>query len=192
MLAALLLEDVIRPLLVLHLVLAGALVAATTHHVVWSARYLWGNFGRRRGERTLALVAAVLYVATFALGNLLYPTYKVRVRAEYFDDSVAASADARLRETAEHTRTTIDPPPGEQRIVSLAWLGHLFDVKEHWVALGLPLVLALLWMSRRLDLKENRAAVPIFVGMSALVAALVWAGAIIGIVVTSYRSVGGL
>jgi hypothetical protein len=189
------LESFARPLQVVHLVAAATLVASSTHHLVWSARYLWGNFKRRGGERTLAVVACVAYVVTFGLGLLLYPTYKVRVRLEYFDDNVAVTSDAAARAEAAAVRVERASGvsvPRRAPIVSLAWVGRLFDIKEHLAAIGLALMLALCVISRRVNLLEHREIVPGFVGISAVVCALVWFSAVIGVWVATYRSAGAL
>ncbi len=48
--------------------------------------YLRGRYGREKLEKTYAKVVSVAYVVTFALGALLYPSYRVHVRAFYLDD----------------------------------------------------------------------------------------------------------
>ena len=72
-----------RWLLVLHTALGVAAVAASTHLCVWLAKYLRGAHGRRRAVRNFAAIALALHASAFLVGNLAYPTYKTRVRAEY-------------------------------------------------------------------------------------------------------------
>ena len=80
------LESFARPLMVCHAIAAAVLVGATTHHLLWCRHYLRGSYSRVKAERRFATICAIAFVSTFAAGNLLYPTYKVRVRAEYFDN----------------------------------------------------------------------------------------------------------
>jgi hypothetical protein len=93
------LEAWARPLLIVHAVTGAASVAVTTHLALWTRKALRGQ--RSPGAvRWFAAVAFGLFVAQFTGGNLLYPTYKVRVRAEYLDAPRIALEDARLRRQA--------------------------------------------------------------------------------------------
>jgi hypothetical protein len=168
---------------------AAILVASTTHHLVWSRGYLRGDFGALRGERRFALIAACAFVSTFVLGNLLYPTYKVRVRAEYFDNPAAVVEETHLR-AVQHKAIGVVPeaPVGP---ISLSWVGRLFDIKEHWVALGCAASLLLLLLSRRAHPVDERRVLPLYLGLSVFMCATAWWGAIVGLVTASFRSVGG-
>jgi len=125
-------------------------IAVSTHLVVWSYPLLVGRPARTRAIRWFAATGALLYAAQFALGILLYPTYKVRVAAELAD----------------------------------SWAPCLFDVKEHWVALGLPLLLAAWVLSRR-----GRDASRLLFACAFGAAICAWSGGIIGLLVTSARSI---
>ena len=86
------LEDSARFLLVIHAILGAALVGATTH-VAWSLRrYSRGEFDRHHQVRRLAWIGFGLFLAAFVTGNLLYPTYKIRVRGEILDSGDAIAA----------------------------------------------------------------------------------------------------
>jgi hypothetical protein len=65
-----------------------------------------------------------------------------------------------------------------------------FDVKEHWVALGLlasiGLVLLLAFWDPR---KGTPALAPVALGLSIVIAGTVWIGAIIGILTSSWRAI---
>jgi hypothetical protein len=74
-----------RVLLLLHAGGAIVLIGAATHHALQMRHYLRGRFVRVAVEKTWARVVAVAYVVTFVLGALLYPTYRVHVRAAYLD-----------------------------------------------------------------------------------------------------------
>jgi hypothetical protein len=81
-----------RLLLVLHAGGSVVLIGAATHHLLEMRHYLRGNFHRERVERIYARVVAIAYVATFALGALLYPSYRVHVRGLYLDHHAPAYA----------------------------------------------------------------------------------------------------
>jgi len=74
-----------RLLLVLHAGGSIVLIGAATHHALQMRHYLRGRFGAARLEKIYAKVISVAYLLTFALGALLYPTYRVRVRGFYLD-----------------------------------------------------------------------------------------------------------
>lgn len=74
-----------RALLLLHTGGSIVLIGAATHHALQMRHYLRGRFKRPDLEKTYAKVVAVAYMATFALGALLYPTYRVHARGCYLD-----------------------------------------------------------------------------------------------------------
>jgi hypothetical protein len=80
-----LLYEARRALLVLHAAGSVVLIGAATHHALQMRHYLAGRFGCAALEKTYARVIAVAYACTFSLGALLYPTYRVHVRACYLD-----------------------------------------------------------------------------------------------------------
>ena len=133
-------------------------------------------------------------MSTFAIGNLLYPTYKVRVRAEYFDNPQAIADEVKLR-AANHRALglapTPTPTPMTTVVQSLSPIAHLFDIKEHWVALGCMASVALLILSRKLHPKDEPRVLPLYVGLSAVQCGSAWFGAVVGLMTASYRSVGG-
>ena len=69
------------------------------------------------------------------------------------------------------------------------WASNLFDTKENFAALGLPLVVLVLVMSRVMDAKEDRVLVRMYAACAVLVAAIVWFDVISGIVITMTRGV---
>jgi hypothetical protein len=185
------LESVARPLLVSHAVAAAVLVASTTHHLVWCRGYLRGEYGRHKGERRFALIAATAFFATFVVGNCLYPTYKVRVRAEYFDNPSAIAEEARLR-AEQHKAIGLAPEAPAGVAGGLSPIARLFDIKEHWVALGCAASLLLLLLSRRAHPKDHPRVLVLYLGLSLIACSTAWFGAIIGLLTASYRSVGGV
>jgi hypothetical protein len=194
------LEAHARAWLILHAVVGTATVAVATHLVVWIRGYPRGDFRRHTSARWFATVGLALYVLEFVIGNLIYPVYKVRVRSEYLDLGSAVQADARARETArtEVTRLHTEVPhagaaAGERPPRTLSHVARLFDVKEHWAALGLALALgafvtAWAWEPKR----DGRGAATLFVALGVGAAACAWIAAIVGLFVTSHRAIGGI
>ncbi len=72
-------------LLVLHAAGSIVLVGASTHPLVELRHYLRGRFNRAAIEKLYAKIVAASYVVTFGLGALLYPSYRVHVRALVLD-----------------------------------------------------------------------------------------------------------
>lgn len=206
-------EGQARLFLVLHTVLAAALVAVSTHLVVWMRGFPRGRFTRLRGVRKLALISAALFTLTLVVGNIIYPVYKVRVRAEYLDHPSALMRDQELRErerarvaaryadsatasAGESAGVEIPPDAALTRVNSdlprnAAKIARWFDVKEHWVAFGMIMaigcaMLLVAWKPER----EYRAIATIAFLMALSAAASAWFGALVGIVVSSYRAVG--
>ncbi len=183
------LESWARPLLVIHCISAAILVGATTHHLLWSRHYVSGEYKRVSQERIFALVAACAFAFTFLLGNLLYPTYKVRVRAEYFDNPPAVAAEVRARAAGHETVGVPGPAPSLSG--GLQPVARRFDIKEHWVALGLAASWLLLLLSRRAHPKDHPRVLPLYLGLSALACGSAWLGAIVGVLTAAHRAVGG-
>jgi hypothetical protein len=184
------LESLARPLLLCHAIAAAVLVGATTHHLLWVRHYVWGRYGQVKAEKRFATICAVTFLVTFIGGNLLYPTYKVRVRAEYFDNPAAISEEVKLR-VAQHELVGVKPRSAPTVVASLSPIARLFDIKEHWVALGCAVSVALWLLSRRLHPREDRRVLPLYVALSAIQCSTAWFGAIVGLLTASYRSVGG-
>jgi len=193
---------VARWLLILHAVLAVALVGAATHWLIWLVRMTRKQPGRIRSVRRFALIAMALYVATMAVGLALYPTYKARVKLEYLTRPAMVGADVRARiESAEDLSARLEgrpartASPGMLTDVELAAgkraarIARWFDVKEHWVAVGVALGLAALavlavWDPRR----DGRGPSRFALGAVAGTAAITWLAAIIGLLTTATRS----
>jgi hypothetical protein len=157
-------ESAARSLLVAHALFGAAVVALTTHHLVWIIR---SRGARTRGEPRFALLASGALFVAFSLGCAIYPTYRVRVRAEYFD--------ARQ--------------PGIARPASLERAARVFDMKEHVVALAFMASVALLWLSRRSDPADPTVRVP-YLALAWCVCLASWFGVVVGLYTASLRSVG--
>ena len=189
-------DSAARWLLVLHTALGAAAVGAATHLVLWMRGYLRGAFGRHRAAQRFAWIAFALHAAAFVAGNVMYPTYKVEVRIAYLENAgalIAADA-AEARELARLAAREHVPAPETsatgQMVRRAAKAARWFDVKEHWVAIGLfasgALVLVMsLWHPRR----DGPALAPVALALAVVIAGTVWLGAIIGVLTASWRAV---
>ena len=189
-------ETAARWLLVLHTALGVAAVGAATHLVLWLRRYVHGEHGRRRAVVRFAWIVLALQLAAFVAGNLMYPTYKVEVRAAYLENAGAVvkervAHDQELVRIAEREHTTPSSGAATESLVKrAASSAHWFDIKEHWIAIAIfvqgALVLVLsLWEPKR----DGTGIAPIVLAMAIIVAAAVWLGAIIGVLVAAVRAV---
>jgi hypothetical protein len=136
-------ESAARWLLVLHTALGVAAVGAATHLVIWLRGYLRGQYGRRKAVRRFAWISLALHAAAFLAGNAVYPTYRVEVRAAYLENAGAITAEraARQRELERIAAREGSPAPvlapASEQVRDAGKAARWFDVKEHWVALGL-------------------------------------------------------
>lgn len=171
-------------------------VGAATHLVLWLRRYVRGEKGRRRAVVKFASLVLVLQVAAFACGNIMYPTYKAEVRLAFLEDKLAVAAEAELhareldRLAAREGAEPVVREDPRETVKRAAHAARYFDMKEHWIALGifaqaaLLLVLAL-WDPHR----DGRGIAPIAFGLALVVAASVWFGAIVGVLTAAWRAV---
>ena len=200
-------ESSARLLLVLHTVCAVACVGASTHLVVWLRGYRRGQFTRVKAVRKFAWLSLGLYALTFLGGNLIYPTYKVRVRAQFLEDPGEIVREVAARKTAA-ARTerlygsgellggaTPIAAPTELPARRAAKMARWFDTKEHWIALGFALSLGLAFILAAWKPKSDpRSEVlgPMVFWLAVGAAGAAWLGAIIGVLVSSFRAVGSL
>ena len=181
-------DSAARWLLVLHTGLGVAAVGAATHLLLW----LW-----RRKPRALrfAWLVVALMAAAFVAGNAMYPTYKVEVRAAYLESPGAVTAAAAAHEhdiarvAAREAATPWEPTPTLDMARRAAQAARWFDVKEHWVALGLLCAAALAFLLWIREAAEAPAIRPVLLGLAGIVAGTTWLAAIVGVVVASYRAV---
>lgn len=71
--------------LILHAVAAGALTGSTTHLALVLRKARAGRPNPRL-QRLYPAVALGCFAVVYALGSVIYPTYRVEVRANYLDD----------------------------------------------------------------------------------------------------------
>ncbi len=208
-------EDYSLLLLVGHGVAGLCSVALSTHLLFWLR-----NRHSHRSRRRFALLSAAAFAVTMLLGLAIYPTYGVRVRAEYLDNPSAIrraaegqanaerGARARNQESLRFRRgdrsTSEVVSPGdterneiaaraEKRVARGAKLVRWFDVKEHWSALGMILAGALalmLWVSP--PSKDSSRTRTGILGLALGATIIAWFAATVGIVLTAARSVAGL
>jgi hypothetical protein len=177
-------------------VLGVAAVGAATHLVIWMRSYLRGNYGRHRAVRRFALYSLVLHALAFGAGNVMYPTYRVEVRAAHLENAGLLTEEHVARERALDALAEREgqPPyartPARGEVARAAKLARWFDVKEHWIALGLFASLGLVLVLRFWDPRRGHAALaPVVMTLAVVVAGTVWIGAIIGVLVTSMRAI---
>ncbi len=188
-------ESAARWMLVLHTAVGVGAVGAATHLVLWLRKYVRGQSGRRRAVLRFAWLVLALQLGAFIAGNVMYPTYKVQVRAAYLENAAAitASEQAQARELekiASREGTETPQPTATVEIVKrAAQAARWFDVKEHWVALGLFVSAALILILWLWTPKEGTVITPIVMSLAYLTAGTVWLGAIVGVLTASWRAV---
>jgi hypothetical protein len=198
-------EAYARWLLLLHTALAVGAVAASTHLVIWLWKVRRGQHGRLRAVRRFAVIAAALHLGAFVAGNLMYPTYKVRVKVGYlkYSDALLDDAEARERVAYELQRRFQDrdaEPPSDAEIARATEhvprqankIAQWFDAKEHWVAMGLPISLLLAFLLRAWKPERGEGGevggIVLLLAIGACASLLF--GAIVGVVTASWRAVG--
>jgi hypothetical protein len=189
-------ENAARWMLVLHTALGVAAVGAATHLVIWLRRYVRGNYGKRRAVQKFALYALVLHLGAFLAGNIMYPTYRVEVRTAFLENAGAVVADRNQRQdqldriAAREQSESRELAPANELVRNAAKAARWFDVKEHWVALGLLASFALclvlvFWDPQR----DGTALASIVIGLAVVIAGTVWLGAIVGVLTSAWRAV---
>ena len=187
-------EAAARWLLVAHTIVGAAAVGAATHLVIWTRR-LRVEPGRLRAVRRFAWIVLACQAAAFLAGNAMYPTYKVEVRAAYLENREAITADQATRQTqlariAAHENAPAPEPSATGTLIKrAAAAARWFDVKEHWVALGILASLALVLTLAFWDPKASPELGSVVLGLTIVIAGTVWLGAIIGILTASFRAV---
>ncbi len=185
-------EEYARELLVFHAVFGAALVAVTTHLVLWLWPWLGGKYTRQRGVKRFATLASALFLGNFLLGCLIYPVYKTRVRLEYLENPDAIKAQFLAGEAAkpEAQRSKSIRAKIEKKISQGHSLAAWFDIKEHWVGLALALSLALTAILRiRPPDEKNPKLTPVLFGLAFAQCSAVWFAAVVGLVVSAFRSI---
>jgi hypothetical protein len=191
-----LLDTTARWVLVLHTALGVAAVGAATHLVLWTRRYLRGQYGKRRAVRRFAWIVLALQLSAFIAGNIMYPTYKVEVRAAYLENQHAVSGNVTSQQreldtiAAREGTTASEAPATRDMVRRAAEAARWFDIKEHWVALGILASMALLLILWRWNPQTDGTDIaPIVSVLTYLTAGTIWFGAIVGVLTASWRAV---
>lgn len=152
------LESFSKFLLFLHLLGAFVLAGCLAHNVLIIMQYWRGNFRRRNLEKLHIKICLWAYAVTFGVGALVYPTFRIRVRYEYFDEC-------------------------------FPWATGLFEVREHWSAIGFALLLAYYFFRRRFDPEAEREKLFLHTALCYIVNIIVWYCIVVGYYLTTLRSV---
>ena len=189
-------QDAARWMLLLHTIVGVAAVGAATHLVLWLRKYLNGQSGKRRAVVRFAWLVLALQLAAFIAGNVMYPTYKVEVRAAYLENAAGVTAEEAVRakeleRVAAREGTHAGEPTATGAMVRrAAQAARWFDVKEHWIALGIFVSGALIVILWVWDPKRDGSVIsPIVMTLAVIVAGTVWLGAIVGVLTASWRAV---
>lgn len=178
---AVLFEDYSLLLLVAHAAGALSCVALTTHLLLW-LRPWRKDAGNHYSVRRFALLALGAYGFTMLMGMALYPTYRVRVRAEYLENPSAISrlteeqataarlAEARNLESRRFRRGLGSAPASASRLSDPAPLSEderdeIAERAEDRITRGAKLV-------RWFDVKEHWSALGLM--LAAALALLLW------------------
>jgi len=106
------LDGIAKGILVAHALAAVLMLGATTHHAVLAWRGLTGRSVPWRLVRTYATVMFWAQVVTIALGLLVYPAFRVHVRAAFMDAEVPAATG--VFEMKEHISVVL--------MIGLLWM----------------------------------------------------------------------
>jgi hypothetical protein len=191
-----LLDSAARWVLVLHTLVGLAAVGAATHLVLWLRKYVRGQSGKRRAVLRFAWLVLVLQGGAFIAGNVMYPTYKVQVRTAYLENAsaITAAETAKQRELEKIAAREGSEVPQQSATVEIVKravsAARWFDVKEHWVALGILVSGALIVLLSLWDPKRDGTVIaPIVMSLAVIAAGTIWLGAVIGVLTASWRAV---
>ncbi len=189
-------ESAARWMLVLHTALGVAAIGSATHLAIWIRKLIRGQHGKHRAVQRFAVISLTLHALGVLAGNVMYPTYKVEVRAAYLENANAV-VDRAIAHERELDRITeregserIEHTPIAQQVSKSAKAARWFDVKEHWIALGLIASAGLVLMLRFWNPKTDGPTLgPIVFGLSLVVAGTLWLAGIIGVLTASFRAI---
>ncbi|MFH1717086.1 MAG: hypothetical protein ABIF19_07025 [Planctomycetota bacterium] len=143
------LERFYKVLLLAHLFATFVLVGCLTHNLLIVLKYVRGKFGRQKLELYYARVAFWSYVIVYVVGALIYPAYRVYIRADYFDPQ-------------------------------LPWATGLFEVKEHWGAVGLAFFFVYYWLRKNFQPDVEKEKLWFYVPLCVLLNVIVWYKVVVG------------
>jgi hypothetical protein len=219
----LLFEEYAAVLLTVHAIVAFLSVALSTHLALWLWKYYCrGQFGKRKAIVRFSMLSAAAYATTMLVGMAVYPTYKVRVRAEFLENPsrihrstevevqarkltreqdlqvrrYRSSRAASVPEAAAELPTASPEETGavaDAKVERAAKLARWFDVKEHWALLGLLLSLAACGiLSQWKPDKESRGIAKSVTALAAGAACIAWTSTLIGLSTAAARGLVAL
>lgn len=145
-------------LLLLHAAAAIVLIGSTTHNGILAYFHWRGSARRRVLQRIYVRIVSWAYLVTFVLGLVIYPPFRVRVRADYLDEEVPLATG-------------------------------FFEVKEHWLAVGLLVLLVYRVLAREVDVRERYAETRLYHLLGVLLMVIVWWSVFTGLALVSIRSI---
>jgi amino acid transporter len=140
-------------LLLVHLFATFVLVGSMTHNLLCVVGYLRGRFDRQKLEELYVTVSLWAYVVVYLVGALIYPAYRIYIRAAHFDPQ-------------------------------LPWATGLFEVKEHWGAVGLALLFVYYFLRKSFAPAQEREKLFFYAPLCFLLNVIVWYKVIIGCYLT--------
>ncbi len=143
------LERFYEVLLLAHLFVTIVLLGSLTHNLLIVVKYVRGKFGRQKLEWFYVRVSFWSYVIVYVLGALIYPAFRVYIRADYFDPK-------------------------------LPWATGLFEVKEHWGAVGLALFFVYYLLRKSFQPETERDKLWFHVPLCVLLNVIVWYKVVVG------------
>ncbi|MFQ6036615.1 MAG: hypothetical protein ACE5NM_12325 [Sedimentisphaerales bacterium] len=93
------LENFYSFLLLVHLFATFVLVGSMTHNLFCVIDYMRGKFNRKKLEQLYVTVSVWSYIIVYAVGVLIYPAFRVRIRPDFDGDLPWATG---LFEVKEH------------------------------------------------------------------------------------------
>ncbi len=143
------LERFYEVLLLAHLFVTIVLLGSLTHNLLIVVKYVRGKFGRQKLEWFYVRVSFWSYVIVYVLGALIYPAFRVYIRADYFDPT-------------------------------LPWATGLFEVKEHWGAVGLALFFVYYLLRKSFQPQTEADKLWFYVPLCVLLNVIVWYKVVVG------------
>jgi len=145
------LENYYELLILLHLFATFVLVGSMTHNLLIVLGYLGGKFNKRRLELFYAKVGLWTYTIVYIFGALVYPAFRVYIRG----------GDLGFDE-------------------NLRWATGLFEIKEHWGALGLAFFFVYYLLRRTFDPQAEKEKLFFYVPLCILLNVILWYKTIVG------------
>jgi hypothetical protein len=145
-------------LLILHAAGAVVLIGAATHNGLLALAQLRGRPCRPRLRQLYGRVVLWAYLFTFAIGLIIYPAFRVRVRAALLDHQYPLAT-------------------------------AFFEIKEHWLAIGLLVLACHALMSRRVRIERPSVEATLYGVLGIALMVIVWMAMLTGLTLTAIEAV---